>query len=306
MRRGAPRAWWRRESPPFVPRWRSRAARVSACRSARPWAPCSSRGGRLGRRWPPSWPGRPRERTPRMPGRRGRVGPLPELRKDPVVGRWVIIATERAHRPSDFEASVDPRTCPFCPGNEAQTPSEILSGRVRASCAEGPGWTYRVVPKKFPALRIDGGLEPAGEGLFARMNGVGVHEGIIESPDHGAIHTRSSSPRPSSPSQRRRSWTGRPTTTGAGGGASGATCWARSAAPRGGSSWRARGFVAQVPYAPRFPCETWIMPARQDRKSTRLNSSHLGISYAVFCLKKKKKKNTETHTKKPTHSIQIH
>src|SRR5947199_2479370 len=30
-----------------------------------------------------------------------------------------------------------------------------------------------------------------------------------------------------------------------------------------------------------------------DRKSTRLNSSHLGISYAVFCLKKKKKKNIE-------------
>src|ERR1035441_11041084 len=29
-----------------------------------------------------------------------------------------------------------------------------------------------------------------------------------------------------------------------------------------------------------------------DRKSTRLNSSHLGISYAVFCLKKKKKKDT--------------
>src|SRR5258705_9877607 len=31
----------------------------------------------------------------------------------------------------------------------------------------------------------------------------------------------------------------------------------------------------------------------QDRKSTRLNSSHLGISYAVFCLKKKKKKNIQ-------------
>src|SRR5437899_9966215 len=29
----------------------------------------------------------------------------------------------------------------------------------------------------------------------------------------------------------------------------------------------------------------------RDRKSTRLNSSHLGISYAVFCLKKKKNKN---------------
>src|SRR2546426_6449888 len=33
-----------------------------------------------------------------------------------------------------------------------------------------------------------------------------------------------------------------------------------------------------------------------DRKSTRLNSSHLVISYAVFCLKKKKKKNTMTLT----------
>src|SRR3712207_8151550 len=31
---------------------------------------------------------------------------------------------------------------------------------------------------------------------------------------------------------------------------------------------------------------------KQDRKSTRLNSSHANISYAVFCLKKKKKKNS--------------
>src|SRR5437899_8160479 len=35
------------------------------------------------------------------------------------------------------------------------------------------------------------------------------------------------------------------------------------------------------------PARGWF-PAGQDRKSTRLNSSHLGISYAVFCLKKKK------------------
>src|SRR5438045_6716805 len=35
----------------------------------------------------------------------------------------------------------------------------------------------------------------------------------------------------------------------------------------------------------------------RDRKSTRLNSSHLGISYAVFCLKKKKKKNNTEDTK---------
>src|SRR2546426_5590844 len=36
---------------------------------------------------------------------------------------------------------------------------------------------------------------------------------------------------------------------------------------------------------------------RGDRKSTRLNSSHLVISYAVFCLKKKKKKNININTK---------
>src|SRR5438045_8060614 len=40
-----------------------------------------------------------------------------------------------------------------------------------------------------------------------------------------------------------------------------------------------------------------LSPAREDRKSTRLNSSHLGISYAVFCLKKKKNiTTTSTHT----------
>src|SRR5438045_9422745 len=40
---------------------------------------------------------------------------------------------------------------------------------------------------------------------------------------------------------------------------------------------------------------TYIGPG--DRKSTRLNSSHLGISYAVFCLKKKKKKARKTQIK---------
>src|SRR5215475_15478732 len=52
-----------------------------------------------------------------------------------------------------------------------------------------------------------------------------------------------------------------------------------------------RGHHAEAPAAP---------PDRRDRKSTRLNSSHVKISYAVFCLKKKKKKKTETKTtKKP-------
>src|SRR5215475_15745280 len=39
-------------------------------------------------------------------------------------------------------------------------------------------------------------------------------------------------------------------------------------------------------------------PRWRDRKSTRLNSSHVKISYAVFCLKKKKKTNNKTQIKK--------
>src|SRR5438132_8183178 len=39
----------------------------------------------------------------------------------------------------------------------------------------------------------------------------------------------------------------------------------------------------------------------EDRKSTRLNSSHTVISYAVFCLKKKNKINTTTSTNQTTH-----
>jgi UDPglucose--hexose-1-phosphate uridylyltransferase len=114
---------------------------------------------------------------------------MPELRKDPVVGRWVIISSERSRRPSDFKPEASrPRTpnCVFCPGNEDKTPPEILAGRPADARPDTPGWTYRVVPNKFPALRIEGDLEPSGEGLFDRMNGVGAHEVVIETPDHTA------------------------------------------------------------------------------------------------------------------------
>src|SRR5947209_15304883 len=44
-----------------------------------------------------------------------------------------------------------------------------------------------------------------------------------------------------------------------------------------------------IPPLARRPVRRWL---RRDRKSTRLNSSHANISYAVFCLKKKKTTNT--------------
>jgi UDPglucose--hexose-1-phosphate uridylyltransferase len=113
---------------------------------------------------------------------------VPEFRRDPVVGRWVIISTDRIQRPTDFLAHhtslpVLP-LCPFCPGNEAQTPPEILAYREPATSANSPGWNVRVVPNKFPALQIEGDLGREGVGLYDRMNGVGAHEVIIETPDH--------------------------------------------------------------------------------------------------------------------------
>lgn len=72
----------------------------------------------------------------------------------------------------------------FCEGNEAKTPPEVLAFRVGGGPADGPGWSLRVVPNKFPALSVEGELEPTGEGLYDRMNGIGAHEVVIETPDH--------------------------------------------------------------------------------------------------------------------------
>jgi len=111
---------------------------------------------------------------------------MPELRKDPVVERWVIIATERARRPTDFAPEViplrGPDLCPFCPGHEDRTPPEVF----RSGGSEDGPWTVRVVPNKFPALHADGEVHAAGEGVYDRIDGVGAHEVIIESPDHFA------------------------------------------------------------------------------------------------------------------------
>jgi len=115
---------------------------------------------------------------------------LPELRKDPVVGRWVIIASDRANRPTDFirESVVirGGRFCPFCYGNESKTPPEVLAYRSDGSTRNASGWSVRVVPNKFPALGIEGSLNRQGEGLYDKMNGIGAHEVIIETPEHHA------------------------------------------------------------------------------------------------------------------------
>src|SRR5271155_1629739 len=113
---------------------------------------------------------------------------MPELRKDPISERWVIIANNPVRRPGDFVRESVPnvrstRFCPFCAGHENKTPPELLAHR-NGSPANGPGWSLRVVPSEFPVRRVEGDLHREGEGLFDRMEGIGAHEIVIETEEH--------------------------------------------------------------------------------------------------------------------------
>ncbi len=112
---------------------------------------------------------------------------MPELRRDPVVGRWVVMNKEQAG-PADFPKEDNTPTrqsiCPFCPGREHQTPPEVDAVRPPASKANTPGWVVRTVPNKFPVLTADGLLQKEGCGIYDQMAGIGSHEVLIETPDH--------------------------------------------------------------------------------------------------------------------------
>ncbi len=116
-------------------------------------------------------------RSPSPPG-------MSELRQDPLTGRWTIIGSERAGRPNEFiEESVrlTAGSCPFCAGNEHETPDAVSFYPAR-----GP-WQVRVVPNKYPAVALVNGVNgfhgpklPA----LVKQPGWGTHEVIIESPRH--------------------------------------------------------------------------------------------------------------------------
>lgn len=112
------------------------------------------------------------------------------MRFDPTTSDWVIFAPSRSLRPraggcvhAVIDGSASSAPCPFCPGNESLTPREIYS--VPASSPGSCGWRVRVVPNKFPALRIEESPARIVEGgHFHFMGGCGAHEVIVESPDH--------------------------------------------------------------------------------------------------------------------------
>lgn len=111
-----------------------------------------------------------------------------ELRQNRFTKEWVIMSTERARRPEELrlkrERHVVPHFVPTCPfwGNEHMAPPEIS----RMSAPDG-NWLVRVVPNKFPALVREG--EPLWriERSRRRIAGVGIHDVIIDTPDHAGI-----------------------------------------------------------------------------------------------------------------------
>jgi UDPglucose--hexose-1-phosphate uridylyltransferase len=101
---------------------------------------------------------------------------MPELRRDELSGRWVLLAPGRAARPHTFGSpgpdARGPDACPFCPGNEHLTPPEVY--RTGDGAPDTPGWRVRVVPNLYP---IVGGPD-AGPGA------TGAHEVVVLSPAH--------------------------------------------------------------------------------------------------------------------------
>jgi len=109
----------------------------------------------------------------------------PEFRRDPLHNTWVVFAPERQRRPQDFIPAVlqTGTLDPFAEGNERLTPPEVYAIRHEKSKANESGWQVRVVPNRYPTVRIEGQLESNPIGLYDYMTGIGAHEVIIETPN---------------------------------------------------------------------------------------------------------------------------
>ncbi len=113
-----------------------------------------------------------------------------ELRRDPMSGRWAIIE----HRNKiDFKTLLGPKhhtrkatheSCSFCAGHEAETPPEIFAVRPEHKPANSPNWRVRVIPDQDPVLESHGAMDDHGYGIYDVLNGIGVHEVLIEHPQH--------------------------------------------------------------------------------------------------------------------------
>lgn len=122
-----------------------------------------------------------------------------KLRRDYILDRWVVIASQRRRRPSDFfevkRNDMEKTLCPFCPGNEHLTPPATLvylinNGNIRKTTDEGEfrhkNWAVRCIPNLYPAFSPsdDQKLELKSSDFHKSMKALGFHEVLIESPFH--------------------------------------------------------------------------------------------------------------------------
>jgi UDPglucose--hexose-1-phosphate uridylyltransferase len=126
--------------------------------------------------------------------------PYNELRKDYLLDRWVVIATERGRRPTDFAKpkpeAAKTAVCPMCVGNENMTPPALMlyqkeNGEIKWSqdplVGERPkNWLLRVIPNLYPAFSPP--RQPEDERQIVKSDylwdAIGHHEVIVESPNH--------------------------------------------------------------------------------------------------------------------------
>ena len=126
--------------------------------------------------------------------------PYNELRKDYLLNRWVVIATERSRRPSDFAKekteSAKTSVCPMCVGNEHMTPpasmlyvkedSKVIRAEDPLVGERSKNWLVRCIPNLYPAFSPPKQPEDETKILKSKYFGaaIGAHEVIIESPNH--------------------------------------------------------------------------------------------------------------------------
>ena len=109
---------------------------------------------------------------------------MPELRKDPIVGRWVIIATERARRPGNFVSNIDKhvnsasKDCPYC------QPAQNIIHKTSLNSSNSHQWDVCVVPFEGSFLTMQQPYRRETKGLYDVANGFGAHEVVIDTPEH--------------------------------------------------------------------------------------------------------------------------
>lgn len=109
-----------------------------------------------------------------------------ELRCDWMNGDWVIISPLRARRPLPHRRmpkQTENGVCPFCPGNEKMTPPEVWADRESGE-PDTPGWRVRSFHNLYPALEGGGCEGQKGDKVNRMMRGCGVHEVIVDCPEH--------------------------------------------------------------------------------------------------------------------------